>query len=177
MNLFLVGYRGSGKTTVARLLAPLLGWQALDADEELERRAGRTIQQIFAESGEPTFRDLETAIVAEFAGRDRQVFSLGGGVVLREQNRQAIRQGGKAIWLRAAPATLRARIEADATTAARRPNLTAAGGLAEIEHLLAVRAPLYQALADYIVDADGRRPEAIAEEIAGWFRERLKAEG
>ena len=170
MNLYLVGYRGSGKTTVARQLAPLLGWTALDADEELERRAGRTIKQIFAESGEPSFRDLESAVVADFARRERHVLSLGGGVVLREENRQAIRSSGKTVWLRAAPQTLLARIGEDATTGERRPNLTAAGGLAEIEQLLAARTPLYESMADYIVDAEERPADKIAREIAEWFQ-------
>jgi hypothetical protein len=87
MTIALIGYRGAGKTTVARLLARRLGWEAIDADDLLEARAGRTIQQIFAEQGEPWFRDWESAILAELVRRPRAILALGGGVVLREANR------------------------------------------------------------------------------------------
>jgi shikimate kinase len=165
MNLTLIGYRGTGKTTVARLLAARLGWQWFDADVELERQAGKTIKQIFAEGGEAAFRDWEERIVAELTAQSNVVIALGGGAILRPQNRAAIKAGGKTAWLTAQASTLLARIEADATTAERRPNLTAAGGLAEIEQLLAAREPLYRDCADCIVATDGRSPESIAEEI------------
>src|SRR5688572_30506661 len=87
MNLFLIGYRGSGKTTVARALGELLRWPWLDADVELERRAGKSIQQIFADDGEGAFRDLESAVVADLARLDRHVLALGGGAVMRDENR------------------------------------------------------------------------------------------
>ena len=168
MNLYLIGYRGSGKTTVARELAKLLGWRWLDADEELERRAGRTIKQIFAEGGEPEFRELESAVVADLSRLEQHILALGGGAVLRDENRRAIRDTGKTVWLRALPETLQARILRDQTTAERRPNLTAAGGLDEIHQLLAVRTPIYQQAADYIVDCDDRPAVEIATEIAAW---------
>ncbi len=169
MNLYLIGYRGSGKSTVARLVAEQLRLAWIDADDELERRAGKTIREIFAESGEQTFRDLESAIVESLASGPAQVVALGGGAVLREENRAAIAKSGKVVWLRARPETLLARIEADATTAQRRPNLTSAGGLAEIEGLLSVRTPVYAACADYVVDVDDVPPEEVAAEIAAWW--------
>jgi shikimate kinase len=83
MRIFLIGYRGTGKSTVARLLAAKLGFEAIDADHELERRAGKTIRRIFAEDGEPRFRDLESTQLAEFGQRENVVIATGGGVVLR----------------------------------------------------------------------------------------------
>lgn len=165
MNLFLIGYRGSGKTTVAAALAERLDWPWVDADAELERRAGKSIKQIFADEGEAAFRNLESAVVADLVASDRQVIALGGGAILREENRRAIRRRGKVVWLRAAPETLLARIQADPTTAERRPNLTAQGGLPEIRRLLAERTPIYEACADLSADADSLSPDEIAREI------------
>ena len=91
MNLSLIGYRGVGKTTIAALLAEHLGWPWLDADQELERRAGRTIADIFAADGEEAFRDLETEIAADLSQRTKTVLAWGGGVILREENRRCIR--------------------------------------------------------------------------------------
>jgi shikimate kinase len=170
MNVFLIGYRGSGKTTVAAALAGRLSWPWIDADVELERRAGKSIKQIFAEQGEKAFRDLESAVVAELAAGDQRVIALGGGAVLREQNRQAIAGRGPVVWLTATPEVLFERISADATTTERRPNLTAAGGIAEIRSLLAQRAPVYQACADLVVDAVQLLPEELAALIVHGLR-------
>lgn len=140
---------------------------------ELERRAGRSIREIFAESGEQTFRDLESAVVADLAGLERHILALGGGAVLRPRNRQAMVGRGKVVWLKATPEKLAARIAADPTTAARRPDLTGQGGLDEIRQLLAEREPIYKACADLAVDAAGDSPENIAQQIAAAFQ--LKA--
>lgn len=164
-NLALIGYRGTGKTTIAQALADRLCWDWIDADVELEHRAGKTIKQIFAEEGEPAFRDLEQQIVGELANRSRTIIALGGGAILRQTNREAIKRGCRTAWLTASPQTLLARISADRTTADRRPNLTSAGGLREIEELLAVREPLYRECADCIVATDDRTVESIADEI------------
>lgn len=164
-NLALIGYRGTGKTTVAQVLAQRLGWQWVDADVELERQAGRTIKQIFADGGELEFRDLESNVVAELCERQRMVIALGGGAILRSQNRAVIKARCQTAWLVAEPATIYQRITADVTTTERRPNLTSAGGLAEIETLLAARAPFYRECAGCSVVTDDRSPESIADEI------------
>ena len=165
MNLFLIGYRGSGKTTVAVALAQQLSWPWVDADVEVERRAGQSIKQIFAAGGEQAFRNLESAVVADLAQRDQHIIALGGGAILREQNRQAICGRGKTVWLQASPEALLARIQSDQTTAERRPSLTVQGGFAEIRELLAARTPLYAACADLTIDAEHQSPEAIARAI------------
>ena len=173
MNVFLIGYRGSGKSTVAAALSERLGWPWLDADAELERRAGKTIKQIFEEGGEQAFRDLESAVIVDLAARDRHIIALGGGAVLRDRNRHALAGRGPIVWLKASPEALLARIQADSTTAARRPNLTADGGLAEIRKLLADRTPIYESCADLTIDTENKSPADIAREIV----ERLKVSG
>ena len=143
-NLILIGYRGTGKTTVGRRLAERLDWAFVDADDAVERAAGKSIAEIFAADGETAFRDLEQQTVAELTQRPNTVVSLGGGAVLRSENRAAIRAGGTVVWLTASPTTIHARINADATTGARRPNLTSQGGLAEIKQLLHQREAFYR---------------------------------
>lgn len=164
-NVFLIGYRGTGKSAVAQRLALLLGWEWVDADVEIELSAGKSIAQLFADDGEAAFRDLEEAIVAKLCERHSQVIALGGGAVLRAATRDRIRAAGTVVWLTASPTTIAARLEADATTATRRPNLTPFGGLAEIEQVLRERSPIYQMCADWTVDTEGREPRDIAEEI------------
>jgi shikimate kinase len=168
MSIALIGYRGSGKSAVARLVAERLGWDWADADAVLEERAGRTIRDIFADEGEAGFRQRETAILAELSGRDQCVLALGGGVVIRAENRQRL-SALFVVWLRADPHVLHARITADAQTASRRPGLTAGGGLEEIRTVLAQRTPWYQACADCIIDTDDRTPDQIAEQIVASF--------
>jgi len=164
MNIFLVGYRGSGKTTVAAAIAQRLGWNWVDADAELERKHSKTIKQIFADDGETAFRDYEADILMQIVGGDRQIVALGGGVVLREANCQLLRKHGKVIWLKAPAEVLFERIKSDITTAERRPNLTAQGGIEEIRTLMAKREPLYAAVADLEVEAK-RSAFEIAETV------------
>lgn len=165
-NIFLIGYRGTGKSIVAQLLALQLGWEWVDADVEVELCAGKSIAEIFAEDGEEAFRDLEESVVKQLCERQTQVIALGGGAVLREETRQRIREAGHVIWLTATPATIAARLAADPTTATRRPNLTLQGGLPEIEQVLCERSPIYQSCADYTVDTENRTPHEIAEKIS-----------
>jgi shikimate kinase len=176
MNVFLIGYRGCGKTTVARLVANELGWPWVDADDLVESRAGKTIKQIFADAGEKAFRDLESAVVAELAAGDRQVVALGGGAILRERNRQALLAAqGLIVWLQASPETLYDRIVADPATTERRPNLTAQGGVAEIRTLLDERTPLYRLCAGLVVDAERHAPAEIARQIVGSLQQKTPA--
>lgn len=168
-RVFLIGPRGSGKSTVGRLLAARLGWAFVDADEELEARAGRSIADIFAADGEPAFRDLESAVLRDLAGRDRHVTACGGGVVLREDHRQLLRTAGHCIGLIGDPATLAERLAADPSTAGRRPALTALPGRAEIEAVLREREPLYRETAHCVVATDGRSPnEVVSAILSAW---------
>ena len=171
LNLFLIGYRGTGKSTVARLLAEHLGWRAMDADEVLEREAGRSIQSIFATDGEEVFRDLESQVVAHLASGAGQVIALGGGAVLRPQNRAALTDRGLVIWLDATAETIERRLQLDPLTHQRRPNLTAAGGSAEIRELLARRRPVYELAAHHRVETDAQTPAQVANQIMSWLAE------
>jgi shikimate kinase len=162
LPVFLVGPRATGKTTVARLLAERLRWGWLDADELLERRAGCSIRELFDMAGEGAFRDLESAVLDELCTCRRLVIATGGGVVLRPANRQRLKTAGRIVWLTADAKTLWQRLQGDTTTAERRPNLTPAGGLAEIEEVLRVREPLYREVAEFAVDSGNQSPEAVA---------------
>jgi shikimate kinase len=162
--LFLVGYRGTGKTTVGRLVAEGLGWTSVDADEVLERRYGRTVRQIFAEEGEAGFRDKEAVVLGEICRLRQHVVATGGGVVLSEDNRRRLREAGRVVWLTADARTLWERLQQDAATAERRPTLTV-GGLTEIEELLRVREPLYRSCAHVVVNTVGRSAEEVAAAI------------
>lgn len=164
-SIALIGYRGSGKTAVARALGARLGWDWIDADVEVELRAGKSIAAIFADDGETSFRDLEAIVVDLLCLRKQTIIALGGGAILREVNRKAIRGCGAVVWLQASVDALERRIAADPATAARRPNLTAAGGRAEIARLLAERTPHYRACATLEVDTEGKAPAEIADEI------------
>ncbi len=164
--IFLIGYRGTGKTTVARELAARLGRDWVDADDVIEARAGKTIARIFAEDGEAAFREMEADAVAELSGRRERVIALGGGAVLREANRQAIcGAGGSVVWLTASTDTILERLAADSATASRRPNLTTSGGREEVEALLAKRTPLYRQCATLVVDTERKTAVEAAEEI------------
>jgi shikimate kinase len=164
--IFLIGYRGTGKSTVARYLAERLDFDYADADEEIERRAGKSIASIFADDGEAAFRDLESGLVAELARLRRTVVALGGGAVLREVNRNAIRAAGPVVWLTAPVEAIVARLAADPATPGRRPNLTQAGGRPEVQAVLAERTPLYRECATLVVNTDGKSCAEVADEIA-----------
>lgn len=165
MNIVLIGYRGTGKSTVARHLALELGWDWVDADVEIELRAGKSIAAIFADEGEGPFRDWEAVVLADLVQKERTVIAAGGGAVLREENRRLLEQCPHVVWLRATPATILRRVATDGTTAARRPQLTTAGGEAEVVRLLAERGPFYRACSDLEVDTEDKAPAEIAGQI------------
>jgi shikimate kinase len=161
----LIGYRGTGKTTVAQVLARQLGWDWIDADVEVELRAGKSIAAIFADDGEPAFRDLEASVLKELCSREHTVLALGGGAILREDNRSDIGKCQTVVWLQASVDVLAERIFRDPATLERRPNLTNHGGRNEIEALLAAREPFYRGCATIKVDTDSKEPAEIADEI------------
>lgn len=167
MLLALVGYRGSGKSTIGPLVAARLGWDFVDADALLEEREQTTIRAIFANEGEGHFRAKESALLAELMQRTKTVVATGGGVVLRAENRAQLRRAF-VVWLAAPPEILWDRMQHDPLTHERRPNL-AGGGLDEVRQLLAVREPLYRACANLEIPVGSLSPEAAADAIlAAW---------
>ena len=165
MKLFLIGYRGTGKTKVAEILARSWNCDWVDSDCEIERRAGKSIERIFEEDGETAFRDLETEVVRDLAAGPPCVVSLGGGAVMRTENREAIAAQGLACWLQATPATIAERLQRDTARRSQRPDLTPVGGMDEIELLLTQRSAVYQSCANFVVDTEGKSPQNVAEEI------------
>jgi shikimate kinase len=137
----------------------------VDADVEIEHRAGKSIARIFAEDGEPAFRDLEARVIADLCQCQKLVLAAGGGAPMRPESRQVMRAAGKVIWLKARPETILSRMSGDATTSTRRPGLTDKGPLAEIVHLLEHREPVYRETAHIEIDTEARAPEEIADEI------------
>jgi shikimate kinase len=164
-NLFLVGYRGTGKSVVGQQLAGRLTREAIDLDAEIERRAGRTIAEIFSGDGEEAFRVIEAELLDELSRVEKRILALGGGAVLRPGNRAKLKARGKTVWLVARPETLWQRISEDRATAQRRPNLTAQGGLAEVVEILARRLPAYRESADWLVDTEGKTADEVVDEI------------
>ncbi|MGO9920697.1 MAG: shikimate kinase [Isosphaeraceae bacterium] len=165
-GLILIGYRGSGKSTVGKIVADRLGRPFRDTDLEIEARSGRSIAAIFAEEAEPSFRDWEERTLAELAGEfPEAVLATGGGVVLREANRRRIRDFGFVAWLQAPPEELARRLETDPRSPTSRPALTHAGTLGEIAQVLAVRAPIYRELADATVETEGKSADWVASAL------------
>jgi shikimate kinase len=162
--IFLIGYRGTGKTVVAPILAGKLAWRWLDLDDCVEAQCGKSIRDIFAAEGEAGFRQREAASLEDACGRRKHVVATGGGTVLRPGNRERMRSAGAVIWLTASAETLRQRIELDPRTAMRRPDL-AAGGLDEIREMSKMREPLYRECAQWTISTDGLTPEAVADAI------------
>ena len=170
MHVYLMGYRGSGKSTVGRLLGERLGWPVIDTDLRIEAAAGRSIRDIFAAEGEPGFRQREQQVIADVAtGGGPCVVALGGGAVLRPDNRQAILGSGRVVWLRGSAEHLFARIEADASTAQRRPQLSQRSGYDEVVEMLARREPIYAQLAQFTVATDNKAPDEVVLEIVDWL--------
>jgi shikimate kinase len=171
MNLYLIGYRGTGKTSVAGHLAKQLDRRLVDTDDEVERAAGRSIAEIFSDAGEDAFRDLESDCLVRLAEQDALVVATGGGAVLRPESRQAMQSSGRIVWLEASAESIEARLADDPVTSARRPNLTRSGGLTEIRDLLAQRSPIYRTLAHLRVDTEQKTPAEVADAVAAWFEE------
>jgi shikimate kinase len=163
MNLVLIGYRGTGKSTVAKLLAVKLGMDVVSLDEEIVREAGRAIPDIVAEHGWPHFRDLESAITRRVSARAHIIIDAGGGVILRPENVANLRRQGTLFWLRASVPVIVARIQ----SGTERPALTAGKSFTEeVEDVLHERTPLYAAAAHHQIDTDTATPEQVADEIA-----------
>lgn len=163
-NLVLVGYRGSGKTTLGKLLASHLGFRYVSTDAEIINRAGMTIPEIVRTHSWKYFRDLEQEVVEDCAGGEKQVLDTGGGVVVRSRNIELLRGCGKVCFLKTEVSEIVERIGADT----QRPSLTGKKSFTEeVSEVLSERTPLYRQAADFEVNTSRLSPgEAVREIIA-----------
>lgn len=176
MNVVLVGFSGTGKSTVGRVLADRLGWQFVDTDVEVERVAGKRIQRVFEEDGEGAFRRMETEAVHAALRSPSCVVSVGGGAVLDPLNRRAMRDGHLVVLLDAGVQTIHRRLEDDLSEEPR-PLLASADPLARIESLKASRDPVYREAAHSVVPTDDLDVAGVATRVWLLVRERLSARG
>ncbi len=160
-NIFLIGFMGAGKSTIAKRLSSRYGLRLIEMDEEIERREGHSVSQIFALRGEPYFRDQETNLLRELEDTKRAVVSCGGGVPMREGNLKAMHLSGVIVYLSAAPETIYQRVKNVHT----RPLLEGHMNVEDIADLMAERLPAYQKAADLTVVTDNRSVEEISREI------------
>ncbi len=169
-NIFLIGFRCTGKSTVGKALAQSLGRSFVDADLVLEQQAGASIAQIVEKEGWQGFRSREKALVMELCKSSGKVVAPGGGAVLDEQNAALMSENGFVVWLNASAPTIAGRMEADAATAGQRPSLTGKGVLEEVCQVLEQRDPIYEKTAHLKVDTDGLSVEEVAQTVENAFK-------
>ena len=165
MNIVLIGFRGTGKSTVGKLLAKRLERDFVDSDKYIESSTGKTIKCIFEEDGEEGFRKIETGIIAELSKVDNKVISAGGGAVLKEENVRNLKDNGFLVLLEATPEIIHNRIAQDEKTTQQRPSLTDKKPLDEIKHLIAKREHAYKNAADFTINTSYVSCEDIVTEI------------
>lgn len=160
-KVYLVGFMGAGKTTIARALASRLDWQAIDIDERIETREHETVANLFAKRGEAYFRAVERAVLLEQIGSRHTVVATGGGTFIDPQNRAVINRDGVSVWLDVPLERLIARVPADG----RRP---LAADRIEFERLYTARRPAYE-LAHHRIESGRASVDAVVEQLVDWL--------
>jgi shikimate kinase len=162
MNIYLVGMMGSGKTVTGKALASLTAFQFIDLDRKIEREQSAAINSLFETRGEAFFRNLETAALLEVSKGSKQIISTGGGVVLREKNRQVMKSSGQVVFLETSLSWLIKRLKGSVD----RPLLKTENWMEKAEILLKERTPLYRQTASAQVMTDEKTAAQVALEIA-----------
>ena len=154
----------SGKSSVGRALSRRSGWPRVDADDEIVSRAGQPIADMFRDSGEDAFRQLERSVIRDLCGDSGRIISAGGGSFIDEESRQTMLEGGTVFYLSTRPETIHRRVTGGNPNAPARPLLAGGDPLERIKELLAQRAPAY-AQAHHTVETDERTSDQVAEAI------------
>ena len=160
-SIFLIGFMGAGKSTIARAIKQKLGYPVVEMDERIVQEQGMSINEIFEKFGEAGFRDIESRLVVDLGNQEKSIVSCGGGVVVRPENVENMKKSGKIIFLTATPETILERVK-DGTD---RPLLNGHMNVEYIEELMNKRLALYQGAADYMVTTDGKTKGEICTEI------------
>ena len=165
-NIFLIGFMGSGKSTIGRMLAKEMGKVLVEMDETIEAEAGKSINQIFSDHGEAHFRDLETGLIERITAQGGAVVSCGGGAILREENVEMMKQNGIVFYLCATSETIYERVH----KSTHRPLLNGNMNVEYIQQLMDKRVKKYEAAADEILSVDGKEKKEIVHEIKKIFQ-------
>jgi shikimate kinase len=161
-NVVLIGYRGTGKSSVAELVAATLDYEVVHMDDLICERTGKSIPELVEEKGWDAFFDEESRVAQEVGARDGVVVDTGGGVIRREENMAHLTRNGMVFWLRAAAETIRSRIQDDTN----RPSLTGKKSFVEeVDEVLQGREPVYEQYADHVLETDGRTLGDIANDV------------
>jgi len=164
-KVILTGYRATGKSSIGKILADLLGFGFIDTDEAIEKRQGETITEMVGRGGWDLFRRKEENLLLELARSKNKVIAAGGGSVMHEKAWKKLRQNALVVWLTADIKTICRRLAADSDTEDQRPPLTEMGTMNEIAMVLSERRPLYKKSSDITIDTEGKKPEEVAETI------------
>lgn len=168
-NIVLIGFMGSGKTTIGMKLAHAMNYDFMDTDQYIESQSGKSIKDIFSSEGEEAFRILETSSLAELnQSLHHCILSTGGGMPLRKENAELLRQIGMVVLLKASKEVTYERLKGDKT----RPLLAGENPMQNIEELLNKRMPIYEKVADVVVSTDQRTYYSIVNEILNYYEER-----
>ena len=165
MNIVLIGYRCSGKTSVGKIIAKELGRDFIDTDGLIEENKGCSIETIISRSGWNHFRDIEKKRVEEISRRDNLVIATGGGVIMDEVNVKNLRRNGWIVWLKGNAELLKKRMDREQRSGKIRPSLTGAGPLDEVKEVLNTRTPYYQKARNFMVDTSHLPVREVAASI------------
>ncbi|MFO7751565.1 MAG: shikimate kinase [Desulfobacteraceae bacterium] len=165
MKIFLVGYRGTGKSTAGLLLSGMLGFSFIDTDREIEREYQRSIRDMVDTKGWEYFRQVEKSMLFDLEKTDNAVIATGGGIVIDSENREFLNANGLTFRLYADPETMLYRIGNDTASDGSRPTLTGEGPESEIKAVSAQREPLYKEVADHQINTSDKTPQQVAKTI------------
>jgi shikimate kinase len=174
MNIVLIGYRGSGKSTVGRKLATRLKLRFVDIDDLIEERQGVPISDIVKFHGWGHFRKLERSAIEEISKEDRLIIAPGGGAVLDTENVEALRKNGFIIWLKAGKQTLLKRLSQDPGTNTRRPTLTGKGTAEEFKEVMSLREPIYEQASEIQIDTSMIDIDTVVENVLTVLKDKMR---